>query len=67
MLPTLIFLGLPTRIAAATSGYIYLWLSMNNLITLLTEKLLPLEETLWFTLLAILGGSIVTKIGYIWP
>lgn len=40
MVPTLLYSGLIPRCASATSAFIYLMISLNNLITLLTNHYL---------------------------
>ncbi|CAD8066827.1 unnamed protein product [Paramecium sonneborni] len=65
MVPTLLFSGLIPRCASATSAFIYLMISLNNLITLLTNQYLDWQTIVLFTGLAIIGGSVFAKIGYI--
>ncbi|CAD8155082.1 unnamed protein product [Paramecium octaurelia] len=65
MVPTLLFSGLIPRCASATSAFIYLMISLNNLITLLTNHYLDWQTIILFTGLAIIGGSVFAKIGYI--
>ncbi|CAD8152877.1 unnamed protein product [Paramecium octaurelia] len=65
MVPTLLYSGLIPRCASATSAFIYLMISLNNLITLLTNHYLDWQTIILFTGLAIIGGSIFAKIGYI--
>ncbi|CAD8128248.1 unnamed protein product [Paramecium sonneborni] len=65
MVPTLLYSGLIPRCASATSAFIYFMISLNNLITLLTNHYLDQQLILLFTGLAVIGGSVITKIGYI--
>ncbi|CAK65998.1 unnamed protein product (macronuclear) [Paramecium tetraurelia] len=65
MVPTLLYSGLIPRCASATSAFIYFMISLNNLITLLTNHYLDQQMILLFTGLAVIGGSVITKIGYI--
>ncbi|CAD8062874.1 unnamed protein product [Paramecium sonneborni] len=65
MVPTLLFSGLIPRCASATSAFIYLMISLNNLITLLTNHYLDWQTIVLFTGLALIGGSVFAKIGYI--
>ncbi|CAD8152852.1 unnamed protein product [Paramecium pentaurelia] len=65
MVPTLLYSGLIPRCASATSAFIYLMISLNNLITLLTNHYLNWQTIILFTGLAIIGGSVFAKIGYI--
>jgi hypothetical protein len=39
-------------------------MALTNFITLIVGKLLPINDVLWFTGLAFIGGLVVTKIGY---
>ena len=74
MVPLMLFIDIHPRVSSATSAFNYIFISMTNLITLLIEKLLPLNVIILFSVLAVryyiiinlkfFGGSIVTKIGY---
>jgi uncharacterized membrane protein YfcA len=65
MVPAMLHIGLHPRAASSTSAFNYLFISVTNLITMITKKLLPIEIALWFAGLAFIGGSLVTKAGYV--
>ena len=50
MVPTMLHFGIHPRVASAVSSFNYIWMSLNNLITLLIVKSLPLITILWFSL-----------------
>ncbi|KAM3146178.1 hypothetical protein pb186bvf_001835 [Paramecium bursaria] len=64
MVPTMLQAGLVARCASSTSAVNNLMISLTNLITLLTEKLLTADTIYLFTGLAMIGGLFVTKLFY---
>jgi hypothetical protein len=53
MVPAMLYIGTPARVASSTSAFNYFWLSLNNLIALSVEHLLPVGTILWFLFLAV--------------
>lgn len=53
MIPLMLYLEIHPRVASSTSAFNYSFLAMSNLITLLVGKLLPINEVLLYSILAV--------------
>ena len=53
MVPVMLYIDIHPRVCSATSAFNYVFIAMTNLITLLIEKLLPLNVIILFSILAV--------------
>ena len=65
MVPAMLYFEVHPRVASSTSLINYQMIALTNLITLLTKNLLPIQVLFWYAGLALIGGSIITKICHI--
>lgn len=57
-------IGLKGRVASATTGLNNFFIGLTSLLSVLTNDFISLEQILIFTLVALLGGMVISKIIY---
>lgn len=53
MVPAMLYIDIHPRVASSTSGFNYVFIALTNLITLVIEKLLPMNMIILFSILAV--------------
>jgi uncharacterized membrane protein YfcA len=62
--PIFLLIGIHPRIASATVGIIYFFISSSEIIQVLLENILPLDVIIFFTVLAFVSGLTITNYLY---
>lgn len=64
VVPVLLLLNVQTRVAAATSGFMYFFISFTSILNVLTSGSLGYGVIGWYILLALIGGSFISPLVY---
>lgn len=64
IVPVLLVLGVHTRVAAATSGFMYFFVAFSSILTVMLENYLAWDVTLFYIGLTLLGGFTISKLIY---
>jgi uncharacterized membrane protein YfcA len=60
IVPVLLMNNVHPRVAAATSGTMYFFISATSILTVITQQLLSTESLLWYMCLGFIGGKKIT-------
>lgn len=64
IVPVLLLINVHPRVAAATSGMMYFFISSTSILTTILSKILPLEVIFWFVGLALIGVIVISNLIY---
>jgi len=64
IVPILLLLGIHTRVASATSGFMYFFISFSAIVTTIIEGYISWDMLLLYIGLAFIGGLLVSKLVY---
>ncbi|KRX07012.1 hypothetical protein PPERSA_07175 [Pseudocohnilembus persalinus] len=64
MVPVLLLLKVNPTVAAATSGFMYFFISFSSILSIIVGEYLSYDIILWYTLLAFIGGASVSPLIY---
>jgi uncharacterized membrane protein YfcA len=57
MVPFMFYLNLNARVASATSGMMYFFVSTSSMVKIIMSATLSTENIIWYILLGLIGGK----------